>query len=105
MSSDNKTDSTDKSNLERRLLGYLRPLPRTPTFRHVRATTTGRITALLAFAIKLSVTHLTEGEVGRLNIVCIVVVFVFLIKRIVAYGETCFLSLVALRIAAGLRRQ
>src|SRR5688500_2760689 len=105
MSSDNKTDSTDKSNLERRLLGYLRPHRRTLTFGLLCAAANAGITALLAFAIKLTVNHMTEGEVGRLNFVCIVVVFVFLIKGIVAYGQTFFLSLVAQRITARLREQ
>ena len=102
---DTNTDSGDKANLERRLLGYLKPHRRTLAAGLLCAAANAGITALLAFAIKLTVNHMTEGEVGRLNFVCIVVVFVFLIKGLVAYGQTFFLSLVAQRITARLREQ
>jgi subfamily B ATP-binding cassette protein MsbA len=97
--------SPASANVERRLLGYLRPHRRTLAIGLACAAANAGITALLAFAIKLTINHMTEGEVGRLNFVCIVVVFVFLVKGLVAFGQTYFLSLIAQRITTKLREQ
>src|SRR5438552_12145882 len=95
----------DRRSIERRLLRYLKPHRSTLTAGLLCAAANAGITALLALAIKLTINHMTEGEVGRLNFVCIVVVFVFLIKGLVAYGQTFFLSLVAQRVTTTLREQ
>lgn len=89
--------------VQRRLLAYLRPHRATLLAGLLCAGINSAITALIALAIKLTVDNMTNGEVGRLNFVCIVVVFVFLLKGIVAYGQTFFLSLVSQRVTTSLR--
>ena len=102
---DNKTDPTDRTNVERRLFAYLKPHRRTLALGLLCAAGNAGITALFALAIERTINHMTKGEVGRLNFVIIIVVFIFLIKGLVAYGQSFFLSLVAQRITTRLREQ
>src|SRR5690242_9272123 len=84
-----------EKEVQRRLLAYLRPHRRTLILGLLCAAGVSGITALLALAIKLTINHMTNGEVGKLNFVCIVVVGVFVFKGLLGYGQTYFLSLVS----------
>jgi subfamily B ATP-binding cassette protein MsbA len=92
-----------EAQVQRRLLAYLCPHYRTLAAGLLCAAGVSGITALLAWAVKLTINHMTRGEVGKLNFVCIAVVFVFIVKGLLTYGQTYFLSLVSQRITTRLR--
>ncbi len=103
MSKNKDQNDLDTARIQRRLLEYLKPHTATIIIGLICAAGTSGITALIAVGIKLSVNALINGSVGRLNFICIVVVFVFIIKGILGYGQTYFLSLVAQRVTTKLR--
>lgn len=108
-----KTDNSDSAPpertreqemaVQRRLLSYLQPHRRTLIAGLLCAAGVSGITALLAWAIRLVINNMADGEVGKLNFICIIVVFVFIIKGLLTYGQTYFLSLVAQRVTTRLR--
>jgi subfamily B ATP-binding cassette protein MsbA len=98
-------DKAREAVIRKRLLAYLVPHKRTLTAGLICAAGVSGITALLAIAIKLIINHMTNGEVGKLNFVCIVVIFVFVLKGLLGYGQTYFLSMVAQRVTTQMREQ
>jgi len=94
-----------KSDTERRLLGYLRPHRRTIVIGLLCSAGVAGITAALNVGIKLTIDAMTGDQIGRLNFVCLVVVGVFVIKGVLAYGQTFFLSLAAQRVTTQLREE
>jgi subfamily B ATP-binding cassette protein MsbA len=98
-------DSDREKVIRKRLLAYLVPHKRTLIAGLICAAGVSGITSLLAIAIKLIINHMTHGEVGKLNFVCIVVIFVFVLKGLLGYGQTYFLSLVAQRVTTQMREQ
>jgi subfamily B ATP-binding cassette protein MsbA len=90
---------------QRRLLAYLKPHRPALAMGLLCAAGVAGITALLSYAVRLTINNMAQGEVGRLNFVCIVVVFVFLIQALLTYWQTYFLSLVTQRITTELRDQ
>lgn len=94
-----------EAQIQRRLLAYLRPHYPVLVAGLLCAAGASGITGLLALAIKLTINHMAEGHVGRLNFVCLVVVFVFVLKGLLAYGQSYFLSLVSQRITTRLREE
>jgi len=95
----------DPANVERRLLAYLRPHRKAIVAGLLCSAGVAAITAALNVGIKMVIDAMTGDEVGRLNFVCMVVVFVFLVKGLLAYGQTFFLSLVAQRLTTRLREE
>jgi subfamily B ATP-binding cassette protein MsbA len=98
-----QSPSTDRLAVEKRLLAYLLPHRRTLAAGLACAAGVSGITTLLGYAIKLTINNMTNGEVGRLNFVCIVVIFVFLLKGLLGYGQTYFLSLATQAVTTKLR--
>ncbi|MCC6730795.1 MAG: ABC transporter ATP-binding protein [Chthonomonadales bacterium] len=92
-----------EGEVQRRLLAYLAPHRRIILAGLACAAGVAGITALLNWAVKLTITAMTGANVGRLNLVCLVVVGVFVIKGLLSYGQTYFLSLAAQRVTARLR--
>ncbi len=86
-----------------RLLAYLRPHKTQLLIGLMCAAGVAGITALLTWAVRLTINNMQIGEVGRLNFVCIAVVFVFIIRGALSYGQTYFLSLTAQRVTTRLR--
>jgi ABC-type multidrug transport system, ATPase and permease components len=89
--------------IQKRLLRYLIPHKAKLAIGLVCAAGVSGITALLAWAVRLVINNMALGEVGRLNFICIVVVFIFILKGILSYGQTYFLSLVSQRVTTQLR--
>src|ERR1051326_3028824 len=83
---------------QRRLLAYLRPERGVLTIGLLCAALNAGITALLGWALKLLIDDMEKGEVGKLNFICICVVFVVAIKGLAAYGQAFFLSFAAQRV-------
>ncbi len=94
-----------EAEIQRRLLGYLAPHRPALIAGLLCAAGSAGITALLALAIKLIINHMAEGEVGKLNFVCLVVIVVFVLKGLMGYGQGYFLSLVTQRVTTELREQ
>ncbi len=90
---------------QRRLLAYLRPHRRTITLGLLCSAGVAAVGAVLKVGIKLVIDAMAGEEIGRLNFVCLVVVGVFVINGLLAYGQTFYLSLVAQRITARLREE
>ncbi len=88
---------------QRRLIAYLRPEKGVLTVGLLCAAANAAITALLGWALKLTIDHMAAGEVGKLNFICIIIVFVMAVKGLVAYGQAFFLSLAAQRVTTRLR--
>lgn len=88
---------------QKRLLEYLRPHFGPLVIGLACAAGVSGISALLAWAVKLQVNNMENGEVGPLNFVCIAVVFVFIIRGALSYGQTYYLSLVAQRVTTRMR--
>jgi subfamily B ATP-binding cassette protein MsbA len=88
---------------ELRLLGYLRPHRKTIILGLLCSAGVAAVTAALNVGIKLTVDAMAGDEVGRLNFVCLAVVGIFVIKGLLTYGQTYFLSLVAQRVTTRLR--
>jgi ATP-binding cassette, subfamily B, bacterial MsbA len=95
----------EEAAIQRRLLEYLRPHRVQLIVGLLCAAGAAGIMALLAWATKLIINHMADGEVGKLNFICIVVVFVFFIRALLSYGQTFFLSLVAQRVTTQLREE
>lgn len=95
----------DVANVERRLLAYLVPHRKTIVAGLLCSAGVAAITAALNIGIKMTIDAMTGDQVGRLNFVCMVVVLVFLIKGVLAYGQTYFLSLAAQRVTTKLREE
>jgi subfamily B ATP-binding cassette protein MsbA len=91
--------------IQRRLVGYLRPHRRTLLVGLLCSAGVAGLTAALNVGIKLTVDAMAGEEVGRLNFVCLVVVGVFVVKGLLAYGQTFFLSLVAQRVTTRMREE
>src|SRR5579871_5471402 len=89
--------------IERRLLAYLWPHRTTLLGGLLCAVGVGSITVLLAWAVKLAINDMTHGETGKLNFVCLVVVGVFVVKGLLSYGQSYFLSLASQRVTTRLR--
>jgi subfamily B ATP-binding cassette protein MsbA len=98
-------EESREAQIQRRLLAYLRPHSAVFIAGLLCAAGVSGITGLLALAIKLTINHMAEGHVGRLNFVCLVVVFVFVLKGLLSYGQSYFLSLVAQRVTTRLREE
>jgi subfamily B ATP-binding cassette protein MsbA len=92
-----------EAEVQARLLRYLIPHKANLAIGLLCAAGVAGITALLAWAVRLVINNMAEGHVGRLNFVCIVVVFVFVVKGLLSYGQTYFLSLVSQRVTTQLR--
>jgi subfamily B ATP-binding cassette protein MsbA len=88
---------------QRRLLQYLKPHRAQLAVGLLCAAGVAGITALLSYAVRLTINNMTQGEVGRLNFICILVVFIFLIQGMLSYGQTYFLSVVTQRVTTRLR--
>jgi subfamily B ATP-binding cassette protein MsbA len=88
---------------QRRLLAYLKPHRTQLAIGLVCAAGVAGITALLSYAVRETINNMTKGNVGTLNFICILVVFVFLIQGLFSYGQTYFLSLVTQRVTTRLR--
>ncbi len=86
----------------RRLYAYIKPHWRIITAGLLCAAGVSAITTLLAIAAKITINSMTKS-VGTLNFVCIIVTIVFLIRSLLTYGQTFFLSLVAQRVTTQLR--
>jgi len=107
---DDRQDVREKARarereIQRRLLSYLRPHRRTILVGLLCSAGVASLTAALNVGIKLTVDAMAGDEVGRLNFVCLVVVGVFVVKGMLAYGQTYFLSLVAQRVTTRMREQ
>ena len=78
-----KNRSTEKIPRERekeirtKLLAYLKPQSKMAIAGLLCAAGVSGITSLLAVATRLSVNAMAQGEVGTLNLICIIVVVVF----------------------------
>ncbi|MEP6757382.1 MAG: ABC transporter ATP-binding protein [Chthonomonadales bacterium] len=92
-----------EKEIRRRLFAYLKPHKKTILAGLLCAAGVAAITSLLAVAVKLTVNAMAEGHVGRLNFICMAVVVVFVLKGLLSYGQTYFLSLVAQRVTTRLR--
>lgn len=88
---------------QRRLLQYLKPHIGTLILGMLCAAGVSAISALLAYAAKRAIDNMAEGEVGRLNFICIAVVLVFIVRGALSYGQMFFLSLVSQRVTTRLR--
>ena len=95
----------ESAETQRRLMAYLQPHKTIILWGLLCAAGTSAITALLAYGIKLAINAMAGGHVGTLNTVCIVVVFVFLAKGLLGYGQTYFLSMVAQRVTTRMREE
>lgn len=96
-------DRYSPAAVEQRLLSYLLPHSRIIVFGLLCAAGVALVTAAINWAVGMTVDAMTGDEVGRLNTVCLIVVGVFIIKGLLSYGQTYFLSLVAQRVATQLR--
>lgn len=63
------------------------------------------LTPIVAAASKRAIEAVTGDEVGRLNFMCMLVVVIFLIKAVLSYGQTYYLSVVSQRITTSLRER
>lgn len=86
----------------RRLLAYILPHWRLICVGLLCAAGVSAITTLLSIAVKFAIDSMTRS-VGTLNFVCILVTVVFLVRSVLTYGQTFFLSLVAQRVTTRLR--
>src|SRR5205085_9123694 len=82
---------------------YLKTQKAPPFFCPLCAAGNAGVTGLLAAAIKLAIRDMEQGEVGKLNFICILVVLVMAGKGLVSYGQAYFLSLASNRITTRLR--
>jgi subfamily B ATP-binding cassette protein MsbA len=85
------------------LLAYIRPHSGTLALGLVCAAVTAGITTGLFFLIQKEIDAMVGGDKFVLNLMCALVVVVFLIKGCFSYGQSYLLSLVANRIATQLR--
>ena len=96
-------DRKKQAEIERRLLAYLRPHTGVIVAGLLCSAGVAALTTVINAAAGLTVDAMNGDEVGRLNFICLVVVAVFVLKGILSYGQTYFLSLVAQRVATRLR--
>jgi len=96
-------DQAHEAHVQRRLLAYLRPHRMTILAGLLCAAGTAGITVLLGKGLDMIIDSMAAGKVGTLNFVCLVVVFVFVVKGLMAYGQAFFLSLVSQRVTTQLR--
>lgn len=88
---------------ERRLLGYLKAEKGIISLGLFSAALNAGITALLGWALKMLIDDMEKGEVGKLNFICICVVFVMAIKGLASYGQAFLLSFASQRVTTRLR--
>ncbi|NLH99414.1 MAG: ABC transporter ATP-binding protein [Chthonomonadales bacterium] len=98
-------DNARERETLRRLLAYLKPHRKTIAAGLACAAGVAAVSAALKVGIKLVIDAMAGEEVGRLNFVCLVVVGVFVINGLLAYGQTFYLSLVAQRVTARMREE
>lgn len=98
-------DRRQAKTTERRLLAYLHPHRRTIIAGLFCSAGVAALTTAINVGIKLTVDAMTDARVTQLNLVCLVVVGVFVIKGLLAYGQTYFLSLAAQHVATRLRQE
>ncbi len=96
-------DPEREVEIRHRLIAYLKPHRPTVIAGLACAAGVAGITALLAVATRLTVNAMSNGEVGTLNLICIIVVLVFIVKGILSYGQTYYLSVVSQRVTTRLR--
>ncbi len=106
MSDQSENSATRKPATDRetakRLIGYLRPHTGTIVLGLLCAAGVAGITTLLSWAAKLTIDAMTQ-DIRRLNIICALVVVIFVIKSLLTYGQMYLFSLVAQRVTARLR--
>lgn len=90
-------------SIEKRLIAYLLPYRGLIVLGLVCAALNSGLQTLIAYAIKRVIDAMADGHVGQLNFICIVVVVVFLVKGLAAYGQQYYLSIVSQRVTTQLR--
>lgn len=97
--------NTQARDIEKRLLAYLKPHWRTILAGLLCAAGVAVIDAVLKIGIKLTVDAMTGNDITRLNLVCMSVVGVFVVKGVLAYGQMYFLAAAAQRTATRMRQE
>lgn len=95
----------ETSQLQARLLAYLKPHRKILILGLICAVVTAGITTGIAAFIKIAFDAMTTGNAAKLRLICLGVVCTFLIKGVFSFGQSYFLSLAANRVAAKLRDQ
>jgi subfamily B ATP-binding cassette protein MsbA len=88
---------------QRRLLSYLKPHLGTLVLGLLCAAGTSVITAGIAALIKRAIDAMADGNVSRLNWMCVIFLGVYLANSLLVFGQSYLLALVANRVATRLR--
>jgi subfamily B ATP-binding cassette protein MsbA len=90
-------------NLDRRLFAYIRPQFRTLAGGLLCAGMVSLIIVSIGWFIKQAIDAMGNGHERVLNVMCLCVIFIYLLKGCFAFGQSYLLSLTANRIGAQLR--